>query len=92
MPITGWDCITVPGAVSAWTALSERFGRLPFADLFAPAIEYAERGFIVSPTVARQWQKQGPMLVDQPGFSTAFMPGGRAPQAGELFRFPAQAR
>src|SRR5690242_11124416 len=92
MPIMGWDCITVPGAVSAWASLSERFGRLPFAELFAPAIEYAERGFLVSPTVARQWQKQGPMLMDQPGFAQAFMRDGRAPLAGELFSFPAQAR
>ena len=92
MPIMGWDCITVPGAVSAWVALSQRFGRLPFADLFAPAIEYAEHGFLVSPTVARQWQKQGPTMVGQPGFAAAFMPNGRAPDAGELFRHPAQAR
>jgi gamma-glutamyltranspeptidase/glutathione hydrolase len=92
MPIMGWECITVPGAVSAWASLSERFGRLPFAQLFGPAIEYAEHGFLVSPTVARQWQKQGPMLMDQPGFAQAFMREGRAPLAGELFRFPAQAR
>jgi gamma-glutamyltranspeptidase/glutathione hydrolase len=92
MPIMGWDCVTVPGAVSAWAALSERFGKLPFAELFVPAIEYAERGFLVSPTVARQWQKQGPTMMDQPGFAAAFMAGGRAPAAGELFRHPAQAR
>jgi gamma-glutamyltranspeptidase/glutathione hydrolase len=92
MPIMGWDCITVPGAVSAWVALSKRFGRLAFAELFEPAIEYAERGFLVSPTVARQWQNQGPNLVAQPGFADAFMRGGRAPLAGELFRHPAQAR
>src|SRR5690349_17908452 len=92
MPIMGWDCVTVPGAVSAWVALSKRFGRLPFAELFEPAIAYAEHGFLVSPTVARQWQNQGPNLIAQPGFADAFMPGGRAPFAGELFRHPAQAR
>ncbi len=43
MPIVGWDTVTVPGAVSAWVALSQRFGKLAFADLFAPAIEYARR-------------------------------------------------
>jgi gamma-glutamyltranspeptidase/glutathione hydrolase len=42
--------------------------------------------------VARQWQTQGPQLQDQPGFAAAFLPGGRAPYAGELFRHPAQAR
>jgi gamma-glutamyltranspeptidase/glutathione hydrolase len=92
MPGMGWDSVTVPGVVSAWVALSAKFGRLPFAELFAAAIEYAERGFLVSPTVARQWQTQGPLLKDQPGFAEAFLPGGRAPNAGERFRNPAQAR
>ena len=41
IPITGWDSVSIPGAVSGWRALSERFGKLPFADLFAPAIRYA---------------------------------------------------
>lgn len=91
MPTEGWDSVTVPGAVSAWAALSERFGRLPFAALFEPAIAYASRGFLVSPTVARQWQAQLPRLAGQPGFAAAFLPGGRAPLPGELFRFPEQA-
>jgi gamma-glutamyltranspeptidase/glutathione hydrolase len=92
MPATGWDAVTVPGAVSGWAALSAKFGRLPFAELFAQAVAYAESGFLVSPTVARQWQTQGPQLADQPGFAQAFLPEGRAPLAGELFRNPAQAR
>lgn len=92
MPVTGWDTVTVPGAVSAWAALSERFGRLPFAELFGAAVEYAERGFLVSPIVARQWQNQGPKLKDQPGFAAAFLPGGEPPATGQLFRFPAQAQ
>ncbi|HTS52854.1 MAG TPA: gamma-glutamyltransferase, partial [Burkholderiales bacterium] len=91
MPNTGWDSVTIPGVVSAWTALSAKFGRLPFTELFEPAIAYAENGFLVSPTVARQWQNQAPQLIDQPGFAQAFMPQGRAPGAGELFRHPAQA-
>src|ERR1700674_70637 len=49
MPRVGWDSVTVPGAVSAWAALSAKFGKLPFAELFAGGIEYAERGFLVSP-------------------------------------------
>ena len=92
MPLAGWDSVTVPGVVSAWAALSTRFGQLPFAELFAPAIGYAENGFLVSPTVARQWQTQAPQLMDQPGFAEAFLPGGRAPVSGELFRNPSQAR
>ena len=59
MPETGWDAVTVPGAVSAWSALSKRFGRLAFADLAAPAIGYARNGFAVSPVIARLWAMGG---------------------------------
>jgi gamma-glutamyltranspeptidase/glutathione hydrolase len=92
MPIVGWDAVTVPGAVSAWVEVSRRFGRLPFAALFEPAIDYASGGFLVSPTVARQWAAQVERLADQPGFAEAFLPGGRPPAPGTRFRFPDQAR
>lgn len=92
MPQRGWDSVTVPGAVSAWVELSNKYGKLPFADLFEPAIEYASRGFMVTPTISRLWAKQAPELKDQPGYAEAFMPNGRAPEAGELFKFPDQAR
>ena len=91
MPTAGWDSVTVPGAVSAWVEVSRRFGRLPFADLFEPAIDYAQGGFLVSPTIARQWAGQVERLAGQPGFAEAFLPGGRAPRAGERFSFPDQA-
>ena len=92
MPQRGWESVTVPGAVSAWLELSTRFGKLPFADLFEPAIRYAEHGYLVSPTIARLWENQLPELKSQPGFAEAFMPRGRAPEPGEQFTFPAQAR
>ncbi|RPI46233.1 MAG: gamma-glutamyltransferase [Betaproteobacteria bacterium] len=92
MPNRGWNSITVPGCVSAWRALSEKFGKLPFADLAEPAIKYAADGYLVSPTIARLWAKQAPELENQPGFREAFMPKGRAPAPGELFRHPEQAR
>src|SRR5512146_731541 len=92
MPRRGWDSITVPGCVSAWVSLSEKFGKLPFADLFEPAIKYAAGGFMVSPTISRLWANAIPELKSQPGFAEAFMPRGRAPQAGEKFAFPDQAR
>ena len=92
IPNRGWDSITVPGCVSAWRALSERFGKLPFADLFEPAIKYASDGYLVTPTIARLWAGQAPLLHDQPGFRDAFLPRGRAPEPGELFRHPEQAR
>nr|WP_315595682.1 gamma-glutamyltransferase family protein [uncultured Cupriavidus sp.] len=91
MPSVGWDTVTVPGQVAGWKALSARFGKLPFARLFAPAIEYAEQGFLVSPQIARQWAAQVPVLREQPGFAAAFMRDGRAPVAGERWRFPEQA-
>ncbi len=91
-PKRGIDAVTVPGAVAGWVALSERFGRRPFADLLQPAIEIAERGYLVPPVVQGKWAAATPELRDQPGFAECFLPRGRAPQVGELFRFPAAAR
>jgi len=91
-PMRGIDSVTVPGAVGAWAALSERFGKLPFADLMAPAIEIAERGYLVPPVVQQKWDAATPILKDQPGFADAFLPWGRSPKVGELFKFPAAAR
>lgn len=85
MPFRGWESVTVPGAVSAWVALSVKFGKLPFADLFAPAIGYAENGFLVTPIIAELWRRAAEALGDQPGFAETFLPGGRAPKAGERF-------
>ncbi len=90
MPSKGWDSVTVPGGVSAWVALSERFGALPFEDLFADAIREAHDGFPVSPIIARQWALAVESLRDQPGFE-AFTLRGRAPRIGEVWRFADQA-
>ena len=91
-PKRGWDSVTVPGAVAAWVAMSERFGKLPFADLMAPAIQIAERGYAVPVVVQQKWAAAVPLLAVQPGFAQAFMPHGRAPNVGELFRFTDAAR
>jgi len=93
-PLRGWDTVTVPGAVSAWMALSERFGKLPFADLLEPAIDLAERGYAVPAVVQQKWALAAGVedLVRQPGFAATFLPHGRAPQVGELFRMPGAAR
>ncbi|MBI1396017.1 MAG: gamma-glutamyltransferase [Betaproteobacteria bacterium] len=90
MPGQGWDSVTVPGVVSGWIALWKAFGTLPLGTLLEPAIDYADHGFVVSPTVARQWANQADVFRDEPGFAEAFLPGGRAPVAGELFTFPEQ--
>ncbi|WP_077003528.1 gamma-glutamyltransferase family protein [Variovorax sp. KK3] len=91
-PQRGIDSITVPGAVRAWSELSEHFGKLGFEDLMAPAIEIAERGYLMPPVVQQKWAAATPLLRNQPGFAEAFLPWGRAPEVGELFRFPSAAR
>lgn len=92
MPLEGWDSVTVPGAVSAWVELCSRFGQLPFEDLFEPAIEYADNGFLVSPITAKGWSFAPKRFKDFPEFAAAFLPNGRAPGVGERFEFKAQAR
>ncbi len=91
-PKRGVDSVTVPGAVAGWVALSQRFGKLPFADLLEPAIEVAERGHLVSVVVQQKWAAATPELQSQPGFAQSFMPWGRAPEVGELFQFKNAAR
>ena len=86
MPATGWQSVTVPGAVSSWVALSRRFGILPFADLFQPAVEYAEGGFPVSPFVAKTWAEESEKYRGFESFVDTFLPSGRAPLPGEVFR------
>jgi gamma-glutamyltranspeptidase/glutathione hydrolase len=89
MPTFGWETVTVPGAVSVWSALSKRFGRLAFAELFEPAIDYAESGFIVPPIIAARWAEAREIFGNFAGFTKIFLPAGRAPRAGEVFRcFP----
>jgi gamma-glutamyltranspeptidase/glutathione hydrolase len=93
-PMRGWDSVSVPGAVAAWVALSKRFGKLPFAELLAPAIDIAERGYIVPVVLAQKWALAAQVadLIRQPGFAGTFLPRGRAAHTGELFAMPAAAR
>ena len=90
MPLWGWDAVTVPGCVSAWVALSDRFGKLPFEDLFQSAIYYAREGYLVSPITANAWADIPDEYYNFGDFSS-FLPNGRPPLAGDLFRFPDQA-
>ncbi|MDP3701960.1 MAG: gamma-glutamyltransferase family protein [Hylemonella sp.] len=91
-PKRGIDSVTVPGAVAGWVALSERFGKLSFADLLQPAIEIAERGYLIPVVVQQKWAAATPELKSVPGFAQSFLPWGRAPKVGELFQFKAAAR
>jgi gamma-glutamyltranspeptidase / glutathione hydrolase len=91
MPQRGWETVTIPGAVSGWVALSSRYGKLPFADLFEPAIRYARDGFAVSPVVAQKWRLAEPLMPQGLGWQQQFLIRGRVPQPGERFAAPAMA-
>ncbi len=91
-PLRGWDTVTTPGAVAGWALLHGRFGKLPFADVLAPAIDYAERGFAVSAVVQEKWAAGAPLLKDEHGFAEHFLPRGRVPAIGEHFVLPGAAR
>ena len=93
-PTRGWDAVTVPGAVAGWVALSQRFGKLPFADLMAPAAEIAERGYAVPVIVQQKWTLASKVaeLTAGPGFADTFLPRGRPPAVGERFTMPHAAR
>ncbi len=91
IPQRGWNSVSVPGCIAGWGALHERFGRLPFADLMAPAIRYAHDGFAIATIVGAKWAAQVPELKDQPGFADHFMPRGRAPAVGERYTPPGAA-
>jgi len=96
IPGLGWLTVTVPGAVSAWRSLWNRWGKLPFEQLFAPAIRYATQGFPVSPVTARAWQRAEQLFLPltspefQP-FKQVFFPRNRAPIAGEIWGSVAHA-
>ncbi len=92
IPMTGWDSVTVPGAVSAWVALHERFGTLPLSALLESAVRYAEAGFPVSPLIAQGWAASRSRFAHRADWSAAFAPDDRTPAAGETWRFPDQAR
>lgn len=88
LPELGWESVTVPGAVSGWVALWERFGSMPFESLLAPAARYAREGFLVPPRVAALWGSAAARYAQFPELVRTFLPGGRAPRAGEPFRNP----
>lgn len=91
LPAHGPLPVSVPGCVAGWCELHAAHGRLPFAQLLAPAISYAREGAPIAPVVAGEWQRNAQVLAEQPGFAEVFMPNGRTPRAGERFRNPALA-
>lgn len=83
--------VTVPGAVDGWFSLHGRFGRLSMREVLQPAIDYAEQGFPVTELVAYYLQLSARRFAEQPNFRETWMPGGKAPEKGDVFRNPALA-
>jgi gamma-glutamyltranspeptidase / glutathione hydrolase len=83
---------TVPGCVDGWFELHQRFGKRPMADVLEAAVHYASSGFPLSPVIAEEWERSAGAFADKPGFADVYLPGGRAPRVGELFRNAALAR
>ena len=95
VPLFGWEAVTTPGAVSGWMAAIERFGSLPYATIFEPAIRYAREGYLVSPSVARSWRGAARRYAGATKFDAwreTFLRDDRAPRTGEVYRSEDHAR
>lgn len=92
IPLHSPHAWTVPGAVDGWFALHQRFGRLKMADLLGPVAAMAREGEPVPAVIADAWERGKARFAGKPGFGAIFLPGGKAPAEGEVFRNPALAR
>ena len=92
IPTDGPLSWSVPGCVSGWAELQDRFGVRTLGENLAPAIEFAERGFPVTEIIAHAWQEEAPSLAKIPTSAGCYLPGGEAPRVGDLFRNPGLAR
>ncbi|HWZ84035.1 MAG TPA: gamma-glutamyltransferase [Terriglobales bacterium] len=92
MPHEGIHSVTVPGAVDGWSKAHQRFGRLPWKDLFAPAIFYAEHGYAVAEIAQEYWEGDKDRLKETPEAARVFLPQGKVPAIGETFKNPDLAR
>ena len=88
IPAYGPLPVTVPGAVDGWVKLHEKFGKLKFKSLFEPTIEYAEKGFPITETIAYYLDKSQKRFENYPNFSEVWVKNGRMPQKGEIFKNP----
>ena len=91
MPYLGPLSVSVPGAVDGWFELHDRLGSTSMADILAPAIQYARNGFPVSEVIAWQWAENSTSRSEFPGYADVYLPGGKPPAKGEIFRNPALA-
>jgi gamma-glutamyltranspeptidase / glutathione hydrolase len=88
MPQQGIESVTVPGAVDGWTKLHDRFGKLPWASLFQPAIYYADHGVPVPEMIHDYWKASETWISPNPESRRVFLPDGHAPATGAIFRNP----
>lgn len=88
IPARGPLPVSVPGCVDGWFELHEKFGKLSMEAILAPAVTYAREGFPLTEVIADAWATHIPVLRDWPGFKETFMPNGRAPRKGEVFKNP----
>jgi gamma-glutamyltranspeptidase/glutathione hydrolase len=88
IPYRGELSISVPGVVDGWHELLAKHGTIPLAKALEPAIGYARDGFAVSEIIAYQWRDQEATLARDPAAAATFLPGGKAPAPGDVFRNP----
>jgi gamma-glutamyltranspeptidase/glutathione hydrolase len=88
MPRNGIHSVTVPGAVEGWSQAHKRFGRLPWKDLFLPAIHYAEHGYAVPEIIHDYWVEEEAKLEKTDESRRVFLPGGKVPELGSNFINP----
>jgi len=88
MPQQGIDAVTVPGAVAGWEKLHGRFGKLPWAQVFKPAIAFARDGYAVPEVIHAYWEDAAPWLAKDAESQRVYLPGGKAPETGQMFRNP----
>lgn len=88
IPNLGPLSVSVPGAVDGWFQIHEKFGRLPMTDVLKYAIDYARTGYPVTEVIAKEWKTGAEERRDFPGFKEVFMPNGKTPAAGEIFKNP----
>jgi gamma-glutamyltranspeptidase / glutathione hydrolase len=92
MPLRTIDAVTVPGAVAGWNALHDKFGKLPWKDLFRPAIFYADQGYAVPELVHEFWSEAPQIFANDPEGKQVYLPKGQPPAVGEIFRNPDLAK
>ncbi len=91
VPYRGALSVSVPGCVSGWFALHEKMGSLPMTTILQPAIDYARGGFPLTEVIASGWKGNARSLQRYEGFSDIFMPNGKTPEKGEIFKNPGLA-